>query len=255
MNRKIRSALFLPFGTAFLFLFLTAIRVVPPIGHYRGPYGDVLNAVAVSERHSTDVVSAVNFDYRGFDTLGEESILFASVIGATLLLRKQSREEKEEPKEEAPQRQVPEMSDAVRILALGLSAPIVLFGIYVVVHGQLTPGGGFQGGLVLATVPLMIYLAGDLRVFQKIISHRLVEFTEAMGIGGFVLIGLAGLVLGGRFLENVIPLGPAEVKVYSGGTIALISFATGMAVTGGFVLLLLAFLEETLELRLKRRRQ
>src|ERR1051326_5379323 len=144
MNRKIRYALFFPFAAAFFGLFYVAIQGVPAVGHYRGPYGDVINAVAVAERHSTDVVSAVNFDYRGFDTLGEESILFASVIGATLLLRKQPGEEKDEPEEEAPQRHVPEMSDAVRVLTLGLVAPTVLFGIYVVVHGQLTPGGGFQ---------------------------------------------------------------------------------------------------------------
>jgi multicomponent Na+:H+ antiporter subunit B len=254
MNRKIRSVLLPPFGIALFVLFLIAILGLPPIGHYRGPYGDVLNAVAVNERHSTDIVSAVNFDYRGFDTLGEESILFASVIGATLLLRKQLREEKGEPEEEAPQRQVPEMSDGVRVLAWLLTAPMVLFGIYFVVHGQLTPGGGFQGGLVLATVPLMIYLAGDLGVLQRVISHGLVELTEAVGIGGFVLIGVAGLVLGVQFLENVIPLGPADAKVYSGGTIPLISLATGLAVTGGFILLLLAFLEETLELRLKRKK-
>src|SRR5437016_4138516 len=202
MNRKIRYALFFPFGIAFFALFYLAIRGVPDIGHYRGPYGDVLNAVAATERHSTDVVSAVNFDYRGFDTLGEESILFASVLGATVLLRKQHAEQKGKPEEEAPHRHVPEMSDAVRVLALGLAAPMVLFGIYVIVHGQLTPGGGFQGGLVLATVPLLIYLAGDLRVFQKIVLQGLVELSEAVGIGAFVLIGAAGLVLGTQFLEN-----------------------------------------------------
>jgi len=63
-------------------------RGLPPDWSLSGPYGDVLNAVAASERHTTDVVSAVNFDYRGFDTLGEESILFAFVVGATLLLRR-----------------------------------------------------------------------------------------------------------------------------------------------------------------------
>jgi len=247
--------LFFPLGIAFLSLFIVAIRGIPAVGHYRGPYGDVLNAVALSERHSTDVVTAINFDYRGFDTLGEESILFAAVLGATVLLRRHSREEKCEPQEHAPQRQVPEMSDGVRVLALGLAAPTVLFGLYVVLHGQMTPGGGFQGGLVLATAPLLIYLAGDLKVFQKIISHTLVEFAEAAGIGGFALIGVAGLLLGAHYLENVIPLGPPDAKVLSGGTIPLISFATGLAVTGGFVLLLLAFLEETLELRLRRRRK
>src|SRR5436305_1628029 len=109
MNRKIRHIVFFPFAIGFLFLFLSAIRGMPAVGNYRGPYGDVLNAVAVNERHSTDVVTAVNFDYRGFDTLGEESILFASVIGATVLLRKKRDEEEKEPEEEAPQRKVPPM--------------------------------------------------------------------------------------------------------------------------------------------------
>lgn len=39
-----------------------------PVGHYAGPYGDVLNSLSVYQRHATDVVSAINFDYRGFDT-------------------------------------------------------------------------------------------------------------------------------------------------------------------------------------------
>jgi multicomponent Na+:H+ antiporter subunit B len=251
MSGRARRFLFAPLGIGFLLLFWSAIRGIPAIGHYQGPYGDVLNAVTVDERHSTDVVSAVNFDYRGFDTLGEETILFASVVGAMLLLRPQPGEEKKAPEEESPSRNAPPPSDAVRVLTLALAAPTVLFGLYVVTHGQLTPGGGFQGGVVLATAPLLVYLAGDFRMFKKITSFNLVEAAEAVGVGGYVLIGLAGLVFGAAFLDNVVPLGPADPTLYSGGTIPLINLATGLAVSGGFVLLLIAFLEETLELRLK----
>ena len=60
---------------------------LPDFGDYRGPYGEILNRVAVPERSTTDVVTAVNFDYRGFDTLGEEFILFAAVIGVASILR------------------------------------------------------------------------------------------------------------------------------------------------------------------------
>jgi len=126
MNRNVRTVIFLPFALGFLVLFFFGIAGIPPVGNYGGPYGDVLNAVAVTERHSTDVVSVVNFDYRGFDTLGEESILFASVRGAALLLRKQPSEEKRDPEEQKPGRQVPEMSDAVKVLTLGLAAPTIL---------------------------------------------------------------------------------------------------------------------------------
>ncbi|HLH30950.1 MAG TPA: MnhB domain-containing protein [Terriglobia bacterium] len=254
MSRRLRSLLFVPLAAAFLVLFLSATVGIPAVGNYRGPYGDVLNAVAVKERHSTDVVTAVNFDYRGFDTLGEESILFISVIGATVLLRQRPDEIKEKDKEEDDGRHVPKISDAVRLLCLALAAPAVLFGIYVVTHGQLTPGGGFQGGVILATVPLLVYLAGDLRTFQKTTPRILPEIAECIGVGGYILIGVAGLIWGGSFLQNVVPLGPEDAKVYSGGTIPLISVATGLAVTGGFVLLLIAFLEETLQLRLKGKR-
>ncbi|HEY2381986.1 MAG TPA: MnhB domain-containing protein [Terriglobia bacterium] len=257
MSRRVRIFLFLPLAAAFLILLLAAMEGIPAIGHYRGPYGDVLNAITVKERHTTGVVSAVNFDYRGFDTLGEESILFVSVIGATLLLRQRPDEIKDtnESEQDEGARKVPEPSDAVRLLSLALAAPAVLFGIYVVTHGQLTPGGGFQGGVVLATVPLLVYVAGDLEIFKKVAPAMLGELAESAGVGGYILIGVAGLIWGKSFLENVVPLGPADPKVYSGGTIPLISLATGMAVAGGFVLLLISFLEETLELRLKTKRR
>src|SRR4051795_9349607 len=62
-------------------LFLWGLRGLPRFGSYPGPYGDLLNSVAVGERKATDIVSAVNFDYRAFDTMGEEFILFASSPG------------------------------------------------------------------------------------------------------------------------------------------------------------------------------
>lgn len=255
MKRRARLAFFLLSVAAFAGVYLWGLRGLPAVGHYHGPYGDVLNRVATYERHVTDVVTAVNFDYRGFDTLGEEFILFMSVIGGAVLLRRQRREEKRQGKEQqlsdqSPERQAPEPSDATRVLTLGLVGPLVVFGLYIVAHGQLTPGGGFQGGVILATAPLLVYLAGDLKKFKQITSHTMVEVGEAIGAGGYLAIGLAGLILGGAYLQNVAALG-ATGTINSGGTIALISLATGLEVAAGFVLLLYAFLEQTLEIRLR----
>ncbi|MGE5206603.1 MAG: MnhB domain-containing protein [Chlamydiota bacterium] len=255
MKRRARMIFFLLSAPAFAGVYLWGLKGLPPVGHYRGPYGDVLNRVATYERHVTDVVTAVNFDYRGFDTLGEEFILFMSVIGGTVLLRRQRAEEKSERKDESladqsPERQAPESSGATRVLTLGLVGPLVVFGLYIVTHGQLTPGGGFQGGVILATAPLLVYLAGDLKKFKQITSHTLVEVGEALGAGAYLAIGLAGLILGGAYLRNVAPLGTTGA-VNSGGTIALINLATGLEVAAGFVLLLYAFLEQTLEIRLR----
>lgn len=258
MKRRARLIFFLCSAAGFAGLYLWGLKGLPAVGHYRGPYGDVLNRVATYERHVTDVVTAVNFDYRGFDTLGEEFILFMSVIGGVVLLRRQREEEKEREKTEkefadtAAQDRAVAPSDATRVLALGLVGPLIIFGLYIVAHGQLTPGGGFQGGVVLATAPLMVYLAGNFEKFKQITSHTLVDIAEAAGAGGYLAIGFAGLIINGTYLQNFLPLG-ATGAINSGGTIALIDLATGLEVAAGFVLLLYAFLEQTLEIRLRGR--
>ncbi len=256
MSRGVRIVVFVASAIAFFLLYLWGLGGLPPFGHYQGAYGDTLNQVAVFERHVTDVVTAVNFDYRGFDTLGEEFILFISVIGVVTLLRAQREEMKKEEEnyghseDEKPGRHAPEPSDATKVLTLALIGPLVVFGIYVVTHGQLTPGGGFQGGVILATAPLLVYLAGDFRTFKRITSHTLVEVSESAGAFGYIAIGLAGIFMGVNFLQNVAWLGTTG-NINSGGTIAIISISVGLEVAAGFVLLLHAFLEQTLEIRLK----
>ncbi len=247
MSRGARLALFLVSAAGFLAVFIAAARGLPTFGRPLGLYGPTINASTQRERRVTDAVTAVNFDYRGVDTMGEEFILFASVAGAVLLLRKQSKEVLEESDKSA-RREAPPPSDATRALTLALVGPTVLFGLYVVLHGQLTPGGGFQGGVVLATAPLLVYLAGDFKRFKRISSHAWVEAAEAAGVFSYVCLGLFGLARGGAFLLNALPLGALE-DVFSGGTIYLLNMATGLAVAAGFVLLLEAFLEEAIERR------
>src|SRR3954464_13024496 len=196
-------------------LFLWGLAGLPRFGSYPGPYGDILNSSAVGERKATDIVSAVNFDYRAFDTLGEEFILFVSVAGAALLLRKieedeeESKEESEDEDKEAG-RAAPPMSDATRAFGVALVGLTVLFGLYMISHGQTTPGGGFQGGVILATAPLSVYLAAEARTFQRIAPHALVEWSGSIAAAAYVVLGLAAVVGGAEFLRNVTPLGQEE---------------------------------------------
>jgi multicomponent Na+:H+ antiporter subunit B len=251
MNRTRRLVLFFTSATLLFALLTWAMHDLPPFGHYRGPYGDVINQTTVYERHVTDAITAVNFDFRGFDTLGEESILFMSVIGVATLLRKQKKENKDDEPGEIESQRAPDPSDAVKVVTLGLVGPLVVYGLYVVTHGQISPGGGFQGGVILATAPLLVYLAGDLKSFKRITSHLLIELAEAAGIFAFVGIGLLGLLSGKEFLRNVLPLGETAT-IFSGGTVPLLNLATGLAVAGGFVSAIYAFLEQTIEMRMKR---
>jgi multicomponent Na+:H+ antiporter subunit B len=229
-------------------LLLWGLTGMPDYGVYPGPYGDVLNAVAVEERKATNVVAAVTFDYRGVDTMGEEYILFAAVIGVAIVLRAQRDETEQEPDEDAADRRAPGTSNAVRVLGLALLGPVVLFGIYMVVHGHLTPGGGFQGGVVLATGALLVYLSGEYVTLRRVRPVALIDLAEGSGAAGYVAMGLLGVAAGAAFLENVLPLGQPGALL-SAGMMPPINLAVGLEVAGGFVLLLSEFLEQTLVVR------
>lgn len=219
-----------------------------PISHpldIRNRYAAAINSRTFSERNVTDAVSAVNFDFRGFDTIGEEFILFVSVLGSLVLLRMiEDRKERVLRDATDAYRDVGP-SDAIRLWILAMIAPKVAFGIYIVTHGQLTPGGGFQGGVILATGALILYLGEGFAVFRDAISHPAAEIMEGAGAMGFLVIGMLAWIWGRPYLTNVLPLGKAH-ELTSGGTMALISLTTGLEVAAGFILLLYAFLQENL---------
>jgi multicomponent Na+:H+ antiporter subunit B len=224
--------------------FFLAARGLPPVGAYSGAYGGTVNAVAVQERRATDVVSAINFDYRGADTLVEEFILFTSVLGVAAILRKQKDEVDDEDEQAWQPRHAPD-SDAVRMLGVGLVPLTVSFGMYMISHGAVSPGGGFQGGVVLATAPLTVYLCASAKTFLRIAPPGLTKLGEAAGAAGYVLIGCLGVLAGKAFLENVLPLGSAGAA-WSSGTILFLNLTVGLAVASGFVELLTIFIEEVL---------
>jgi multicomponent Na+:H+ antiporter subunit B len=236
VSSRLRLGLFATSATGLAALLFWAVAGLPDFGHYRGPYGTVLNSVALGERHTTNVVASIVFDYRGFDTLGEEFILFTSVMGVALLLR-------EVREEHRPGRREPGRSDAVALIGIGFAAGVFVLGLYVVAHGYLTPGGGFQGGVVLAAAFALVYLAGDYRAYRLMTWPPLVDFVEGTGAGGYVVIGLVSLLIGSAFLHNFGPLGTTGTLA-SGGSIPMLNVASALEVSAAFVLLFTEFLEE-----------
>jgi len=191
--------------------------------------------VAGSERHVTNVVSSVVFDYRGFDTLAEEFILFAAVMAVALLLR--------EARSGDERRYDAVRSDFVQAVGLFAVGPTVVFGLYVIAHGYLTPGGGFQGGVATAAGLVLLYAAGRYRAYRAASPKALVDVAEGTGVGTYVGVGIANLVGGSAFLANVVDLG-VKGTLASGGTIAILNAASGLAVTAACVLIFHEFLEE-----------
>ncbi len=248
MTPRARRGLFLLSAPVLGIVMAFGLAGLPRFGHSTAQLGRVLNTVSVPERHITDVVTAVNFDYRGIDTMGEEFIFFAAVAGVVLLLGAQTDESPGHVEDAATGRWVPPTSDVVRVLGLALVGPTVLFALYIIAHGHLTPGGGFQGGVVLATAVLLVYLAGEYQHLHGLYPDRAIEGLEAGGAAAYVALGLVGLAVSSSFLANWAPLGTVG-HLNSAGIVPLLNVAVGAEVGAGFVLLLSAFLYQTLILR------
>jgi multicomponent Na+:H+ antiporter subunit B len=217
-------------------LFVTAFLRMPEFGGTLHAYRDLALPAAIA--HATpNLVSSVNFDLRALDTLGEETIVAAAVVG-TLSLLQPSREER--------QRIEPQRGYVMPVVKLAgyLMLPVtLLLGIDVVVHGHLTPGGGFQGGVVLASAFALVYLAGEYHGYRKLVPTPAVDFVEGTGAGAYAVIGLVSLLLGTAYLHNFGPLGTSGTLA-SGGTISMLNIASALEVSAAFVLLFTEFLEE-----------
>jgi multicomponent Na+:H+ antiporter subunit B len=240
------------FGVAVVGLigcYLWAFTGLPGFGHYPGPYGQAILVRAVAQTHATGVVSAINFEYRGFDTVGEEFILFTAAAGMSVVLRR-LRGENEHPQiGDARRPELPATSSAVRVVALLLVGPTALFGWWLASHAQTNPSGGFQGGVILATAFMLIYLSGEFITFRRLHPEALLDAVEAVGAAGFAAVGVTAVALGLPYLYNFLPLGKYPGAVSSSGTIALISFFVGLEVTAAFVAIIGELLEQTLLVR------
>jgi multicomponent Na+:H+ antiporter subunit B len=120
-------------------------------------------------------------------------------------------------------------------LTVGL---ILLYGIYIVLHGHLTPGGGFVGGVVIALSFVHLVLAFGRDEALATIPSRLVTTLESLGALLFVLIALAGFT-GGVFFLNVLPKG-TPFNLISAGTIPLSNLAICLKVGAGLFAIFLA---------------
>jgi multicomponent Na+:H+ antiporter subunit B len=240
MTERVRMRVFFVAGLIFFALYCHAALNLPAWGDYRGPYGDLIAHLAVYERHTTDTVNAINYDYRGFDTLGEEFILFTAALGVMMLLRRNGQGTSVQAEKVSDDFK---LSTAVRAVAMPTILITIVFGFYIGLHGQLTPGGGFQAGVILSSAPLLLYICENTQAFRRVTSHTAVEVLEAIGSASYAVIGIAPVCFGLPLLTNMLPLGRTG-DVFSSGTIALISACVGVEVTAAFLLVMSVYLTE-----------
>ncbi len=199
-------------GLGFLLLVLAAGL---PYGHPPMLVGQGILQQAPATTGAANIVTSVVLAYRGLDTLGELSILFAAAAGAGLVLGGHRRRRRPDP-------------DGGFILIAGadLMFPLLLVvGLYVILHGHLTPGGGFQGGVILAAAFFLPLLGRP----REALDHTAISWIEGLAGAAFIAIGLWALFARGDFLAPMLGKGVLG-QLFSAGTLPLLYAAVGLKV-------------------------
>ncbi|MFH1234132.1 MAG: MnhB domain-containing protein [Candidatus Diapherotrites archaeon] len=140
------------------------------------------------------------------------------------------------------------LSTIVRTVAVILLVPVLVTGLYVIAHGHITPGGGFQGGTVVATSLALMLVAFGGEAFSKAVSKGTLKTMESIGLTVFIGAALLGLgttffanflANSGMLFGNSIGFGVNQGFIYTSGTIAVMNFAVGTEVAVGLSLVLM----------------
>jgi energy-converting hydrogenase B subunit I len=140
------------------------------------------------------------------------------------------------------------LSKIVRTVANQLIVFILIFGLYVIMHGQLTPGGGFQGGAVIVSGVVMLLVAFSSKELKKSLRERVLSIMESSGALIFIILAFAGigtvffynLLVGTPIFGHIPPIGSNSGDIWTGGVVPLMNIAVGIKVVAGLSAVVLA---------------
>lgn len=230
--RQFSAILFLA-GLGFM-LFGLGSQILP-LGQNVAGVGGLIAERAPQEVGTANIVSGILLAYRGLDTLGELSILFIAATALGLVLGQKPATPLPHAKSEA----LAPASPILQIAAQLLFPLLLMLGAYIILYGHVTPGGGFQGGVILASAFFVPLLASP----QSPLDERTASLIEGLAGISFILIGLVGLMEHDAFLAPLFGTGnPGEL--FSAGSLPLLYLAIGLKVGAELASLIARFIED-----------
>jgi multicomponent Na+:H+ antiporter subunit B len=210
---KIRNLPSLIFLTG-LAIMLTGLMLELPFAQVPMRAGQAILAEAPDTTGAANMVTSVVLAYRGLDTLGELTILFVAATAAGMVLGNQRGKDS-----------MPEAGFILKTAVDLLHPFLMVLGAYIILHGHLTPGGGFQGGVILAVAFFLPLLA----MSKGAVNDKVIMILESLAGATFIVIGLAALANKGAFLAPLLGTGTLG-NLFSAGSLPLLYLAVGLKV-------------------------
>ena len=231
-----------------LFFMLATVMIgMPNVGDKNNPDN---NEVAeryiekgLEETGAVNIVSGMILDYRAFDTFGESCVLFAATICVMIMLRidGQTKEDDEEAQKvtfgirqsafsKIDSRQYEPENDSILKKSAILIVPLILmFGLYVILNGHISPGGGFSGGAILGAGLILFLSAFGFQTAEKVLNAKTVKIITLVSLLIYCLAKSYSFFTGANHLESGIPLGTPGA-ILSSGLILVLNICVGMVV-------------------------
>ncbi|SDT95824.1 Na(+)/H(+) antiporter subunit B [Desulfobacula phenolica] len=223
---------------------------------------------AVEQTQVPNLVTAVLADYRGFDTMFETAVIFCAGLACFLLLR-DFREKKQRFYRHVPTGVILHVKDSKKVLPVGkefehmdrdwvpsdliiktvcriLIPFIQIYAMYVVAHGDFSPGGGFQGGVIFGSSLILLAISYDLKILVKRIKEKVLGIFAAAGVLIYVGIASICMLMGGNFLDysSLAPLLPGDPHHVRALGMLGVEIGVGIAVTAVMVIIYINIVSE-----------
>jgi multicomponent Na+:H+ antiporter subunit B len=232
------------------FVLAAAMLGMPAIGNKNNPDN---NEVArryiengVEETGAVNIVSGMILDYRAFDTFGESCVLFVATICVTIMLRidgQNKEDDKEAEKKDKTSFGIresafkkldsryyePENDSILKVSSLIVIPIILVFGIYVILNGHISPGGGFSGGAVLGAGFILYLSAFGFSATERFMNAKTVKIITLVALLVYCIAKSYSFFTGANHIESGIPLGTPGA-ILSSGLILVLNICVGMVV-------------------------
>ncbi len=213
-------------------LLLVTVSYLPPTGRASKPDNNEVAARYIEngmqETGAVNVVTGMILTYRAFDTFGETNVLFIATCCVMIMLMAEDEELKKQ--ELLNDRRYEPKNDAILQGVAAVLVPVIfIFGIYIVLNGHLSPGGGFSGGAAMGAGMILYVSAFGFKKTQRFFNEEVYKIAKVSALCVYGLVGIYYYVTGANGLDNHIPLG-IPGHIISAGIIFPINICVGIEV-------------------------
>ena len=216
---------------ALIAILLLAVSHLPVVGGTDNPTNNEVVEKYIEDglqdTGAVNIVTGMILDYRAFDTFGESNVLFIATCTVLILLRDDKKKKDSKPSQE--RHYEPKDDSILQRITFVLFPVIVIFGIYVILNGHISPGGGFSGGAIVGAALILYANAFGFEKLGRFFTQKTYRIVSFSALSFYCLAKSYSFFTGANHLESGIPLGnPGDI--ISSGLILPLNICVGMVV-------------------------